>query len=278
MNCFICGNAFVEANVGKEIAYYCKSCDFYKTKNITKHLDSYKSEFWEDSDYSDFTGTDFTDEGVQDLVLKFESWYSYFKPFLNNKKTILDIGSGTGISCILLEKKGYDVIGVDPDAKNAELINSKLKTGKCINCYFEDLKIGKKINVIWITHILEHLQEPNSLLIKCKEWLDSDGVICIAVPDCENPDMLKSSLTNPYHIYHFTKQSLKRLFEKCGYDVIKCDSFAVIKKTNRRMHKVMRKTRLTNFSSKTKPFYPFELISDKNGCEIRGTFEFPSKI
>ena len=40
----------------------------------------------------------------------------------------------------------------------------------------------------------------------------------------------------------------------------------------------MRKTRLTNFSSKTKPFYPFELISDKNGCEIRGTFEFPSKI
>ena len=105
MNCFICGNAFVEANVGKEIAYYCKSCDFYKTKNITKHLDSYKSEFWENSDYSDFTGTDFTDKGVQDLVLTFESWYSYFKPFLNNKKTILDVGSGTGISCILLEKK-----------------------------------------------------------------------------------------------------------------------------------------------------------------------------
>ena len=269
MNCLICGNAFAEANVGKKTVHYCKSCDFYKTKNITKHLDSYKSEFWENSDYSGFTGTDFTDKGVQDLVLTFESWYSYFKPFLNNKKTILDVGSGTGISCILLEKKGYDIIGVDPDAKNAELINSKLKTGKCINCYFEDLKIEKKINAIWITHILEHLQEPNSLLMKCKEWLGSDGVICIAVPDCENPDMLKSSLTNPYHIYHFTKQSLKILFEKCGYDVIKCDSLAIIKKTNRRMHKVVRKMRFTSISSKTEPFYPFEPTSDKNGYEIR---------
>jgi len=48
--------------------------------------------------------------GVQDLVLTFESWYSYFRPFLHNKKNILDIGSGTGVSCILLEKKGYDWI------------------------------------------------------------------------------------------------------------------------------------------------------------------------
>ena len=269
MNCLICNESFSDVEIDKNVEQHCTSCNLYKTKNITKKLDTYKSEFWEEADYSGFTGTDFTDKGVQDLVLTFESWYSYFKPFLNNKKTILDVGSGTGISCILLEKKGYDIIGVDPDAKNAELINSKLKTGKCINCYFEDLKIGKKINAIWITHILEHLQEPNSLLIRCKEWLGSDGVICIAVPDCENPDMLKSSLTNPYHIYHFTKQSLKILFEKCGYDVIKCDSLAIIKKTNRRMHKVMRKMRFTSISSKTEPFYPFEPTSDKNGYEIR---------
>ena len=269
MTCFICGKSFSETKVGKEIAQYCESCNFYKTKDLKKYSNSYKSEFWENSDYSEFTGTDFTDKGVQDLVLTFESWYSYFKPFLNNQKTILDIGSGTGISCILLEKKGYDIIGVDPDAKNAELINSKLKTGKCINSYFEDLKIEKKVDVIWITHILEHLQEPNFLLIRCKEWLNPGGIICIAVPDCENPDKLKSSLTNPYHICHFTKESLKKIFEKYGYDVIKCDSLAILKKTRRRIHKVMRKTGFANISLKTEPYYPFKLTSDKNGYEIR---------
>ena len=269
MACLICNKEFTEKEVEDKIELYCDRCDLHKSLNIVKQQDTYKSEFWEESDYSEFTGSDFTDKGVQDLVLTFESWYSYFRPFLDKKKNILDIGSGTGVSCVLLEKKGYNVTGVDPDPKNAQLINSKLKKGKCINSYFEDLKIENKIDVVWLTHVIEHLEQPDILLEKCKEWIIPDGIICIAVPDCENPDMLKSSLTNPYHIYHFTKQSLKILFEKCGYDVIKCDSLAIIKKTNRRMHKVMRKMRFTSISSKTEPFYPFEPTSDKNGYEIR---------
>ena len=269
MACLICNKEFIEKEVEDKIELYCDRCDLHKSLNIVKQQDTYKSEFWEESDYSEFTGSDFTDKGVQDLVLTFESWYSYFRPFLDKKKNILDIGSGTGVSCVLLEKKGYNVTGVDPDPKNAQLINSKLKKGKCINSYFEDLKIENKVDAVWLTHVIEHLEQPDILLEKCKEWIIPDGIICIAVPDCENPDMLKSSLTNPYHIYHFTKQSLKILFEKCGYDVIKCDSLAIIKKTNRRMHKVMRKMRFTSISSKTEPFYPFEPTSDKNGYEIR---------
>ena len=269
MACLICNKEFTEKEVEDKIELYCDRCDLHKSLNIVKQQDTYKSEFWEESDYSEFTGSDFTDKGVQDLVLTFESWYSYFRPFLDKKKNILDVGSGTGVSCILLEKKGYNMTGVDPDPKNAQLINSKLKKGKCINSYFEDLKIENKVDAVWLTHVIEHLEQPDILLEKCKEWIIPDGIICIAVPDCENPDMLKSSLTNPYHIYHFTKQSLKILFEKCGYDVIKCDSLAIIKKTNRRMHKVMRKMRFTSISSKTEPFYPFEPTSDKNGYEIR---------
>jgi len=274
MNCFICDKSFSDIEIDKKIEQHCTSCNLYKTKNVIKQLDSYKSEFWDESDYSEFTGTDFTDKAVQDLVLTFESWYSYFKPFLKNKKSILDIGSGTGISCILLEKKGYDIIGVDPDPNNANLINSKLNNGKCINTYFEDLKIEKKVDVIWITHIIEHLQRPDALLNKCKEWLAPDGVICIAVPDCENPKMLQSSLTNPYHVYHFTRESLRKLFEKCDYSTIKCQSLANLEKTNRRAHKVMRKVGFGNLSSKTEPFYPFGLTKNKNGYEIRCVIKF----
>ena len=269
MACLICNKEFTEKEVENKIELYCDRCDLHKSLNIVKQQDTYKSEFWEESDYSEFTGSDFTDKGVQDLVLTFESWYSYFRPFLDKKKNILDIGSGTGVSCILLEKKGYNVTGVDPDPKNAELINSKLKKGKCINSYFEDLKIENKIDVVWLTHVIEHLEQPDILLEKCKEWIGPEGIICIAVPDCGNPNMLNHSLNNPYHIYHFTKNSLKRLFEKSGYDVIQCDSLSNLKRTNRRFHKVMRKAGFNNLSSKTEPFYPFQMTSDRDGYEIR---------
>ena len=269
MACLICNKEFTEKEVEDKIELYCDRCDLHKSLNIVKQQDTYKSEFWEESDYSEFTGSDFTDKGVQDLVLTFESWYSYFRPFLDKKKNILDIGSGTGISCILLEKKGYNVTGVDPDPKNAQLINSKLKKGKCINSYFEDLKIENKVDVIWLTHVIEHLEQPDILLEKCKEWIVPDGIICIAVPDCGNPNMLNHSLNNPYHVYHFSKNSLKRLFEKSGYDVIQCDSLSNLKRTNRRFHKVMRKAGFNNLSSKTEPFYPFQMTSDRDGYEIR---------
>ena len=71
--------------------------------------------------------------------------------------------------------------------------------------------------MIWITHVLEHLPDPTELLVKCKEWLKKDGLICIAVPDCENPEMLDASVDNPYHIFHFTKKTLTKIFEKTDW-------------------------------------------------------------
>ena len=92
MDCFICNKSTSEKRVGKKITEYCDSCNFHKTKDTQKFSESYEEEFSINSDYSEFTGTDFTDKKVNDLVLTFESWYSYFKRFLSKKKTILDIG------------------------------------------------------------------------------------------------------------------------------------------------------------------------------------------
>ena len=88
MACLICNKEFIEKEVEDKIELYCDRCDLHKSLNIVKQQDTYKLEFWEESDYSEFTGSDFTDKGVQDLVLTFESWYSYFRPFLDKKNSL----------------------------------------------------------------------------------------------------------------------------------------------------------------------------------------------
>ena len=276
MNCLICDKILHEKEIANKITYACTSCGFFKTKEKTKESDTYKSEFWEKSDYSEFTGTDFSDKKVTDLKLTFESWYSYFQSFLKNKKSILDIGSGTGISCILLENKGFQMIGVDPDPKNVELINSKLKYGKCINCFFEELKIEEKVDAIWITHVFEHLENPDEFLEKCKQWIKPNGIICLIVPDCGNPSMLESSVSNQFHIFHFSKNALKKLFDKHNYEMINCESLATMKKTNRRFHKVLRKVKVENINSTKKPYYPFEITKNNDGYEIRCVLRYRS--
>ena len=73
MDCFICNKSTSEKRVGKKITEYCDSCNFHKTKDTQKFSESYEEEFWINSDYSEFTGTDFTDKKVNDLVLTFAS-------------------------------------------------------------------------------------------------------------------------------------------------------------------------------------------------------------
>ena len=74
MNCLICNKILHEKEIANKITYACTSCGFFKTKEKTKESDTYKSEFWEKSDYSEFTGTDFSDKKVTDLKLTFESF------------------------------------------------------------------------------------------------------------------------------------------------------------------------------------------------------------
>ena len=68
MTCFICNKSISDKKIGEKITEYCDSCDYHKTKNTQKFSESYEEEFWINSDYSEFTGTDFTDKRVKDLI------------------------------------------------------------------------------------------------------------------------------------------------------------------------------------------------------------------
>lgn len=271
MNCLLCGNliSMHSENSKNNLTYVCHNCNLTQTVHSEIVKEQYKKDFWLQADHGKITGTDFNDRKGQDLVLLWNSWYSYCKKHLSNKKNILDIGSGTGISLIMFEKKGFHVTGVEPDPKNTDLINKELKVGHCVNGFIEDLSLDKKFDVIWLTHVIEHVEKPDLLLKKCHDFLKDNGIIFIAVPDCENPSMMKSSTNNPFHLYHFSKKALTELASLSGYKILKCDSLATMTRTIRRTHKVLRKTVLNSLSQKIAPYYPFELTDGKNGYELR---------
>ena len=72
------------------------------------------------------------------------SQYSYTKKYLENKSNILEIGSGAGQTIYWFDQIGFSVTGIEPDARNVELINKKLTKSKCQAGFFEDInKIGR---------------------------------------------------------------------------------------------------------------------------------------
>jgi predicted SAM-dependent methyltransferase len=75
-------------------------------------------------------------------------------------------------------------------------------------------------------HVLEHIHELNESIIKIKKLLTSGGTLVVAVPNANSPDAQHygawwAAYDVPRHLYHFTSDTLRRLFAKHGMKVLK---------------------------------------------------------
>ncbi len=277
MKCFICENDFKNStldNPKKCNILFCDSCNLYFVNYDEKKLikdvkESYKEEFWQEWNLEEIFASDFKTKIGQDYVLAAESMYAFYKNFLHDNVEILEIGAGTGAHSILLDKMGFHVTSIEPNQESSVLIDNKLQNGRCINGYFEEVHFDKKFDIILLYHVAEHIEHPNQFINLCKSILNENGKIIIAVPDCENPETLKQSINNKYHLWHFSKKSLEKLCDKLDCQIIQIDSFARLPTNQRRFHKILRKTKLRSLSKKYLPFYPLIHTIKNNGYEIR---------
>lgn len=145
---------------------------------------------------------------------------------------ILDIGCGTG-SLTIAATRGADarVTGVEPDPLRAELAR---KRGIEVVCAIADQALLKKLgsfDVIILSDVLEHLAEPAELLAQLRSSLAPDGRIIASVPNVAHWtvrlqlligkfDYQPAGIMDATHLRWFTRYSLRKLFERCGYRVV----------------------------------------------------------
>lgn len=136
---------------------------------------------------------------------------------------ILDIGCGNGIISRYLGRYGYQVQGVDVSEK---AIETARKLNAMPNVRFdvksaEELKASeRKYDAIICSEVLEHLQDPSSLLRVLYHCLNESGKLIITVPNGRGPrEML---VTRPVIILRKADgiiwKIVKKLKHGLGYD------------------------------------------------------------
>ncbi|GMN10032.1 class I SAM-dependent methyltransferase [Croceitalea sp. MTPC9] len=192
---------------------------YYESEAYISHTDSKKS---------------FVDK-IYQLVKSYSlkrkvSLLNSFKP---SEKTILDIGAGTGDFLAAAKKSDWKVNGVEP---NSAARNKANKKGIVL---FSDLNevSNKKFQIITLWHVLEHLPDLENQIASIVSLLDENGTLVIAVPnfksyDAEHYEKFWAAYDVPRHLWHFSKQSIQKLFEKHKMEMVKTkpmlfDSFYV---------------------------------------------------
>lgn len=137
-------------------------------------------------------------------------------------KNLIEVGCMFGIFLNMLKDK-YEVEGIEIGKEPAE---ECVKNGiKCFNGTIEEYieSNHKKFDVVCGFHTIEHTTNVSSFLQGIREILNDEGILLLSMPNFSNSGMLKSSWgwnLVPAHQYHFTEESMRRLIDKNGFDVL----------------------------------------------------------
>ena len=214
----------------------CSSCGFKYTNprpEESKLGDYYKSE--------EYVSHSNTKQGFINSVYQIVRKYTLLKKFQlisRQKKTgkILDIGCGTGEFLKVFKDANWKTLGVepDPDVRKIAIENYNLDIKE--ETEIKNFETGS-FDVITMWHVLEHVPRLNERIEDLKRLVKLDGIIIIAVPNCDSFDAeiykeFWGAYDVPRHLYHFSPKDINAIFKNHDLKVFRTlpmifDSFYV---------------------------------------------------
>jgi 2-polyprenyl-3-methyl-5-hydroxy-6-metoxy-1,4-benzoquinol methylase len=160
-------------------------------------------------------------EGRARRILNFAQEYFPAGRFDTIPPRLLDVGSGLCVFGQRMKKAKWDVTAIDMDkrlvehARNVVGVKSMLADVKSVE------GIGA-FDLISFNKVLEHIDDPISMLASVRRLLKDNGFIYIELPDGENAEAEGQNREEFLlgHIHVFSAASMALLVKKAGFDLV----------------------------------------------------------
>lgn len=215
-HCPLCeGNSFYSHY---NLLLKCKTCGLIVDRNVWKSSANEEFEdIWFGEDYN---------QKRSFWLNKFESWknkrtWKYIEKYFSNKGKLLDIGVGSGSFLQFMKVKGFDVEGCDLSQAISDYVRKIYKI-KMHNCFVNQIHADSQYDVITMSHVLEHTNNPAEFLSDVRMRLKKDGIVYLAVPNIASWEAKLPGWNayEPYHLVYFSPKTLRKILEKSGLNVM----------------------------------------------------------
>jgi 2-polyprenyl-3-methyl-5-hydroxy-6-metoxy-1,4-benzoquinol methylase len=233
-NCLLCERQLRHVGEdfdGKQI-YKCDECEYVMTPVATAEA---ARELYDDPEYFDGWGCnmEFDYDRFEPAVHQQVAGYLDFIKAHTQGRSLLDVGTGSGLLPHLARTQGFEVEGTDLSRHVSE--NLPAKTGFHIyHGALETIEFARRYDVITMLHVLEHTANPLSTLERARELLNDAGFLVVVVPNYRSLDTrLKDFLSRsklksrPYkhlalghHNWVFSLRSLETLGQRAGFRIV----------------------------------------------------------
>ncbi len=140
--------------------------------------------------------------------------------YLNKGSNLLEIGCGEGILLNELKKSGFNVLGIDPSmgaVKRAIQKNINVREG-----YFDENSFDEKFDAIILSHVLEHIEDPEKFILTVKKNIKPEGYLFLTQTNYGGliPKLQKRNWyawVPEQHFWHFSVQGLIFWLKSLGF-------------------------------------------------------------
>ena len=189
--------------------YFCKNCELIFSEFIDKKFED---------NYRDISDNLYISQ-INNKKLYFKSILDKLANIINKKHDVLELGSYYGAFGSQIKDKVKSYVGVELSShactysKNNFYLNIKNSN---LYDFFEINK--KKYDIIFMFDVLEHLDDPDSILKKCSNNLKENGLLIFSTM---NMDSFVAKISGkhypwiiPMHKFYFTNKSVEKFLLK----------------------------------------------------------------
>ena len=153
-------------------------------------------------------------------------------PPAGGRRSLLDIGCGSGTFIHLASQRGFDAHGMDISERAVraarEAYGLPVEQGDIGSPAFPE----RKFDVVTMFHVLEHLADPGRAIDYAASLLDGDGALILQVPNVRSLQarLFRSrwyGLDVPRHIVNFAPRSLELLLSGRGFRIVRRSRFSL---------------------------------------------------
>ena len=141
-----------------------------------------------------------------------------------HKGTLIDVGAGSGDFMAYMRRKGWNVKGCEQSeqARHEAWRRCKMRLdGDVMTIQYP----SASADVITAWHAIEHIHDQQSLWQRFHAWLKPDGLLVVAVPNCDSVDAHYygsrwAAWDVPRHLWHFSIDTMTQLAVSHGFKLI----------------------------------------------------------
>ncbi|MBI4887716.1 MAG: class I SAM-dependent methyltransferase [Acidobacteria bacterium] len=147
-----------------------------------------------------------------------------------DQRRVLDVGCGRGYLLVDLQRRGFECLGIDFHERLVRFAVEQYGVPARVERLENLLALGESYDLVILSHVLEHVDDPAGLLRNVFAVLNPGGLLVVELPN-RNWFSLGYSLRRgnmgwnyypPDHITFWSLQALRAALQGARFDVLEC--------------------------------------------------------